>query len=192
MLPNKALQTDKGNLSCLLHSQRPRQPAFATELGHYATKMTRHRRKSMNCCRVASACLLVLAAAATANAQNLADQLRSAERERLRALVNADIEAAGRLHADDFQLINPLGGLLSKGEYLGAIASGEIDYLSWEPGNIEVKLYGDAAIIRYQAQLQIKVKAIPDAPSGRFWHTDVYERRNGLWQVVWSQATQVQ
>jgi len=89
-------------------------------------------------------------------------------------------------------LINPLGGSLSKAEYLGAIAAGEIDYLLWQPGAIEVKVYGDAAVIRYQAELQIKVKAIPDAPSGRFWHTDVYERRNGLWQVVWSQATQIQ
>lgn len=126
-----------------------------------------------------------------ANAQGAADQLRAAERERLRALVNADVETASRLHADDFQLINPLGGALTKAEYLGAIASGDIDYVVWEPGTIEVKLYGDAAVIRYQARLQIKVKAIPDAPSGRFWHTDVYEKRNGAWQVVWSQATQI-
>ena len=31
--PNKALQTDKGKLSRLLHSQEPRQLAFAAELG---------------------------------------------------------------------------------------------------------------------------------------------------------------
>ena len=31
--PNKALQTDKGKLSCLLHSQKLRQLAFADELG---------------------------------------------------------------------------------------------------------------------------------------------------------------
>jgi hypothetical protein len=30
---NKALQTDKDKLSCLLHSQKPRQLAFAAELG---------------------------------------------------------------------------------------------------------------------------------------------------------------
>ena len=126
-----------------------------------------------------------------ANAQSVPDELRALERERLRALVNADIDAARRLHAEDFQLINPLGGALSKADYLGAIESGEIQYLMWEPGNIEVKLYTDAAVIRYQAELRIKVKAIPDAPTGRFWHTDVYERRDGAWQVVWSQATQV-
>ena len=33
MLSNTALQTDKGNLSCHLHSQKPRQLAFAAELG---------------------------------------------------------------------------------------------------------------------------------------------------------------
>ena len=33
MQPNKALQPDKGKLSCLLHSQKPRQLAFAAELG---------------------------------------------------------------------------------------------------------------------------------------------------------------
>lgn len=31
--PNKALQTDKANMSCLLHAQKPRQLAFAAELG---------------------------------------------------------------------------------------------------------------------------------------------------------------
>jgi hypothetical protein len=33
---NKALQTDKDKLSRLLHSQKPRQLAFAAELGRYA------------------------------------------------------------------------------------------------------------------------------------------------------------
>jgi hypothetical protein len=36
MTPNKALQTDKDKLSCLFHSQKPRQLAFAAELGRYA------------------------------------------------------------------------------------------------------------------------------------------------------------
>jgi hypothetical protein len=34
---NKALQTDKVNLLRLLHSQKPRQLAFAAELGRWAT-----------------------------------------------------------------------------------------------------------------------------------------------------------
>jgi hypothetical protein len=41
--PNKALQTDKGNLSCLLHSQKPRQLAFAAELGRYMASSSNRR-----------------------------------------------------------------------------------------------------------------------------------------------------
>ena len=144
--------------------------------------------------RVVVVCVVgvVMLATADVGAQNEIDQLRTTERERLRSLVDADMETARRLHADDFQLINPLGGSLSKEQYLGQIASGDIDYLEWEPGEVEVRVYGDAAVIRYQARLRIVVKGLPNAPSGRFWHTDLYEKRNGQWQAVWSQATQIQ
>lgn len=128
--------------------------------------------------------------AAGFSAQSEADQLRAIERERLRSLVDADMEVARRLHADDFQLITPTGGAVSKDEYLGLIASADVDYLEWEPEEIDMRLYDGVAVLRYRARLKIAVKGQPDAPSGRFWHTDLYEKRSGQWQVVWSQATQ--
>lgn len=124
----------------------------------------------------------------TSNPHTEADLIRATERERLRALVEADMEVARQLHADDFQLINPLGQSLSKEQYLGGIASGDLDYLVWEPESIEVRLYDQAAVIRYQSQLEIVVQG-QKVPRQRYWHTDSYEKRNGRWQVVWSQAT---
>jgi len=119
-----------------------------------------------------------------------ADVLRDIERERLRALVNGDMEVARRLHADDFQLINPFGGVFSREQYLGGIESGEIFYLVWEPEAIEVRLYSTAAVIRYRSELEIVVRGqrISRRP---YWHTDLYETRDGKWQVVWSHATEV-
>jgi hypothetical protein len=124
------------------------------------------------------------------NPEAEADVLRETERERLRALVEARMEVARRLHADDFQLINPFGGSLSKEQYLGGIASGQVDYLVWEPERIDVRLYGQAAVIRYRSQLEIVVggQKIALRP---YWHTDLYEKRNGHWQVVWSHATEI-
>lgn len=130
-------------------------------------------------------------ASGSASAQDAVAELRSVEQERLRSLVEANMETAHRLHASDFQLITPLGGTVSKDQYLGMIASGDIDYVEWEPGSIEVKMYPQAAVLRYQATIRIVVKENPDAPSGHFWHTDLYELRDGQWQVVWSQATQI-
>ena len=114
--------------------------------------------------------------------------LRSTERERLRALVAGDVERAAQLHTEDFQLINPLGGALSKEQYLGGIGSGQIHYLYWEPESIAVRLYADVAVIRYRSELEIVVKG-HHIPRRRYWHTDLYERHGTQWQVVWSHAT---
>jgi Domain of unknown function (DUF4440) len=119
------------------------------------------------------------------------DVIRETERERLRALVEGNMEVARQVHADDFQLINPFGGTLSKEQYLGGVASGEINYLVWEPDSIAVRLHGEAALIRYQSQLEIVVQG-RKVPLQRYWHTDSYEKRDGRWQVVWSQATAIQ
>ena len=124
------------------------------------------------------------------NIQAEADLIRFTERERLRALVQADTAVANRLHASDFQLINPVGGTLSKEQYLGGIATGVLDYLVWNPDSIAVRLYDNAAVIRYSSHLEIVVQG-QKVPLSRYWHTDIYERRNGQWQVVWSQATEI-
>lgn len=120
-----------------------------------------------------------------------ADLLRATERKRLRALVEADMEVAHRLHADDFQLITPTGVALSKAQYLGMIASGELDYRVWEPdSSIEVRLYGKVAFMRYQSQLA-NIDGEQQTGLRHYWHTDLYEQRDGHWQIVWSHATEI-
>lgn len=43
-----------------------------------------------------------------------AERLRQIERKRLQALVDADVAVAGALIASDFELINPLGEVLTR------------------------------------------------------------------------------
>lgn len=119
-----------------------------------------------------------------------AELLRQTERDRLRSLVSADLDRARALHAPDFQLITPIGAALSREQYLGAIAAGHIRYLTWEPGDIAVRLYETVAVIRYRAQLEV-VFGGHEVPLGDYWHTDLYEQRDGQWSVVWSQATSI-
>ncbi len=116
--------------------------------------------------------------------------VRDIERQRLRSLVNADVETASRLHADDFHLITPTGAPLSKEQYLGAIASGDLNYVLWDPGPMNVRVGDQLAALRYEAQLEV-IGWGRKWPSRTMWHTDVYERRDGQWQVVFSHATEV-
>ena len=116
------------------------------------------------------------------------DEIREMEGRRLAALVSRDMAAADQLHADDYELINPLGGALSKVQYLGAIESGQLTYARFEPvSEIDVLLGAEFAVLRYQAAIAFP----PGGPAepAVYWHTDVYLRRDERWQAVRSQAT---
>ena len=117
---------------------------------------------------------------------DVADEIRAVEHKRLRALMDGDIEDARSLHADDFQLITPSGVAHTRETYLAGVASGDIDYRVFEAiSEIEVRLYGAAAIIRYQSRIEMTNWR------ANAWHTDSYELRDGRWQIVWSQATEI-
>jgi hypothetical protein len=120
----------------------------------------------------------------------LAELIRATERERLRSLIAPDLNAARSLHADDYQLVTPGGATLSKEDYLGQIESGALDYRTFEPqSELAVRCYGQAAIVRYRVHIEVGFGDGRDA--GEFWHTDLYELRDGRWQAVWSQATRI-
>src|SRR5262245_33408058 len=117
-----------------------------------------------------------------AAAETTANLIRATEHERLRALLSDDLDAARKLHADDFELINPAGESLSKEAYIDSGTA--FAYTMWKPiSPIRVRVHGDAAVIRYESDLEIF------GSRGHYWHTDVYEKRGGQWQIVWSQAT---
>src|ERR1017187_5157635 len=82
--------------------------------------------------------------------------LRDIERRRLRALVQADMDTAAALHADDYQLITPRGYAMSKQEYLDRIASGRLRYRVFEPvSDIAVRGSGEVALLRYQVRISV-------------------------------------
>lgn len=116
---------------------------------------------------------------------NEAAVLRDLERARLRSLVEVDLETAEALHAEDYELITPVGHTMSKRVYLGRIASGDLRYRVFEPaGDIAVRGRGEIAVLRYQARI-----GFADSAPFTCWHTDCYELRDGGWQAFWSQAT---
>jgi Domain of unknown function (DUF4440) len=121
------------------------------------------------------------AASAQAPAETAA-VIRATERQRLRALLKHDFDTANKLHADDFELINPFGEAVSKEDYIDSGAA--FAYKVWKPiSPIRVRVHGDSAVIRYESEIEIH------GLRGHNWHTDLYEKRNGQWKIVWSQTT---
>ena len=119
------------------------------------------------------------------------DELRELERQRIAAFVAADAPTLQRLHANDYQVVNPAGQELNRDDYLNGIAQGYIEYKRWDAdGRIQVYVYGDAAILRYRASVELAVQG-ETQPVQHFWQLEVYEKRRDGWQAVFSQATRV-
>jgi Domain of unknown function (DUF4440) len=157
-----------------------------------------HREASMSRIRymlvTAVVAALLLPAVASAKAEHSkgksrqVERLRQIEKKRLRALVDADVAVAGSLIASDFELINPIGEVLTRSDVLGGVGSGALDFVSdTVTSQIRVRLHGNTAVLRYRHTIDIAV-----VPVGHLthpaWTTASYERRNGNWQIVWEQT----
>ncbi len=144
---------------------------------------------------LAAAVVALLAAGAAVatshGSSSEADRLRAIETTRLHALVDADTAIARTLIASDFQLINPGGGVSSREDYMDALDAGVIDYLVFKPASpIAVRLSGDSAALRYQVSFDLVVGGDAHV-THQGWITELYERRQGRWQIVWEQATAI-
>jgi hypothetical protein len=116
------------------------------------------------------------------------ERLRQIEQKRLQALVDADVAVAGALIASDFELINPLGEVLTRDDMLGAVGSGAIDFLSnTVTSPIRVRPHGNAAVLRYRHTIDIVVAGIGHLTHPA-WTTALYERREGNWRIIWEQT----
>ncbi|AKU17882.1 nuclear transport factor 2 family protein [Luteipulveratus mongoliensis] len=113
------------------------------------------------------------------------------EKRRLRALVERDMSVADRIHAADYELISPGGRTHTKDAYLADVASKRLEYLVFEPTTpIAVRESAGLIVLRYAARIRLSI-GVADEVEFRAWHTDHYEKRDGEWVVVWSQATQI-
>lgn len=142
----------------------------------------------------AAALVLAGAAYATASAsagteKSAADQVRTAERTLLRAAVDADTHAAGKLLAPDFQQIDVTGTAETRADYLATIGGG-VDFVTLKPIKpISVRVHGDTAVTRVKLKFKVVAGGLTVRHEG--WTTDLFERRGGHWKVVWSQTTAV-
>jgi hypothetical protein len=118
-----------------------------------------------------------------------ADQVRAAERTLLRASVDGDTHTAGALLAPGFQQIDVTGTAETRADYLANIGGG-IDFVTLKPLNpISVRVHGDNAVTR--VKLRFKVVAHGQTVQHQGWTTDLFQRRDGHWKLVWSQSTAI-
>jgi ketosteroid isomerase-like protein len=108
-------------------------------------------------------------------------EIAALEREWMAAWISRDRAVCDRILGDDFILTSARGTLMSKLEWLAG-AMGPIVGQSFDWDELQVRLFGDAAIVHARTRQSASVAG--QDWSGQFLLTDVWVRRAGRWQVV--------
>ena len=114
-------------------------------------------------------------------------ELRQAAADFDRAQLHSDAAELQRLLADDYVLYNSQGKIEDKADFIRDYAGMKLQPFAVEDETIRV--FGDAAVLAGVATLSGTDLASGEAFSLRLRFADVWRKRDGRWQVAFTQAT---
>jgi ketosteroid isomerase-like protein len=114
-------------------------------------------------------------------------ELLKLEKDFAQAVVSNDAEAIGKFLSDDWVIIDPDGNVIDKARFLGVIKSGQLTHEMMESEEAKVRSYGDSAVV--MAIMKSKGKFAGQEFATRERASDVFVKRDGHWQCVFSQLT---
>jgi ketosteroid isomerase-like protein len=94
----------------------------------------------------------------------------------------ADIATLTSIVTDDFRLVGPFGFVLDKAQWLDRYASGDFSTTSLSWHDVDIRLYGDAAVTIGTQTQEAAYKGTPS--NGDFRVSHVFVRRDGHWAMA--------
>jgi ketosteroid isomerase-like protein len=105
------------------------------------------------------------------------------------ARMKGDSSFTRRLEAENCTVVWPDGSVVNKREDLKSM-TGAIVFTEFKIDDLEVRLYGDTAIVVGQGMIRAH-EGKQNLLGGKFVWTDTFVKQNGAWKVVASQVTPV-
>jgi ketosteroid isomerase-like protein len=115
------------------------------------------------------------------------DELLKLEKAFAEAIVKNDLEAIGRLVADDWIIIDPNGEIVDRTRFFEVIKSGALTHDTMESEDLRVRVYGESAVVT--AITSAKGKFMGQEFITQERATDVFVKRDGRWQCVLTHLT---
>ncbi len=105
------------------------------------------------------------------------------------ALNKNDAAALEKIYADDYSLINIDGSVQNRADRLASIKSGDLKYESFSYSDVNVRVYGDTAVVTAIAAIKSTNKGKP--LDGKFRVTQVDVKTKDGWRMVNAQTTEI-
>jgi ketosteroid isomerase-like protein len=115
--------------------------------------------------------------------------LRKLNLEWMNAYPKRDIEFLDRYMSDDYVGTFPDGTVHDKKSEIEAVVSGTVAITEMTPREMNVRVYGDSAVITGQSTIKARVNG--QHISNEFRFTDVWIRFGEEWRAVASQVTRI-
>ena len=119
----------------------------------------------------------------------VASELTQIEHQLVRAWIDGDRKTVDSILASDWSVIDLTGHVLTRTQVMQELGSGDRRIESGSVDDLNVRMFGGIAIVTGRSVLSGTYKGKRASVTQRF--TDVFARRDGRWQVVASQGTQV-
>lgn len=110
------------------------------------------------------------------------DEVLASQVARLSAMIDEDVDTLSELLADDLHYSHTKGDVESKPQFLSTIQSRRIDYLAATPRDVEVRLFGDTAVITGLSDMKLIYDGEQLDFTIRF--LEVSHKVDGNWQLV--------
>lgn len=119
------------------------------------------------------------------------DEIVALEAALRRAQLDADVEALGRLIADELLFTGPDGQLGTKAQDLAAHGSGVVRFRVHEPEELRVRRVG-ANVVVTALRARLGVEVAGTLVRGTYRYTRVWARENGdAWRVAGGHVSEV-
>lgn len=106
------------------------------------------------------------------------------------ALIAGSVEELNQILADDFVMIEVMGGSeVTKSSLLGAVESGRLKFEAVEPAEMRVRIYQTTALVTGRTQMSGRFDQTPFTARSRYTH--VYVEQQGRWRMVAAQGTPI-
>jgi ketosteroid isomerase-like protein len=118
-----------------------------------------------------------------------ADAVKAAELRRFEVMTAKDYTALATLLGDDLVYTHSSAAVDSKASYLESLTSGRVTYKVIKPTDLQVRVFGDIAVIHGVAAMNVDANGQAIVNTLRF--TDIWARRDGRWQMIAWQSTRL-
>jgi len=123
------------------------------------------------------------------NATDDTKELLQIDTDLLKAYVNQDLSVRDRYLADEFVGVDSSGSLYRKQQDMQELKDGTFALKSFRTEGVQVRFFGDSAIVTGRNTATSVYKGTEQTDTIRY--ADTFLKRDGRWQLVYSQDTNV-